>query len=178
MIPDDSRFCDMCGVELLQCVSCGALGTGMFCAECGKPMIARKNAESAPKSAPATPTEVEAEKQTECIIPPDDVHTTGGARRKSLVLKAREGNFILRPDDEAIIGRSNSPYEKLLSGHDLISRRHGKFVKRGRDWYIVDLASTNGTLVNDVELEPDTPMKIVPGDVVDIGTYIFDVIER
>ena len=53
-----------------------------------------------------------------------------------------------------------------------------QFIKRGRDWYIVDLGSTNGTLVNDLELTPDNPVKLSIGDVVDIGTYIFDVIER
>lgn len=182
MIPDDSRFCDMCGVELLQCVSCGALGTGMFCAECGKPMIARKNSEPATEKKIETARRPEPEKTPEeetvkCIVPAEDVHTTGGARRKTLTLKARSGSFSLRPEDEAVIGRTEGPYKNELARLDLISRRHGKFVKRGRDWYIVDFGSTNGTLVNDVELEPDTPMKIKTGDVVDIGTYIFDVVE-
>lgn len=173
MIPDDSRFCDMCGVELLQCVNCGTIGTDSFCPECGKPMIARKGSTSTAATEPDSP---ESEPMRDPA--PDPNCTTGGGRRKSVVLKARNGNFILRPEDEAIIGRKDSPYEQHLASLDLISRRHGKFVKRGRDWYIVDFGSTNGTLVNDVELDPNVPAKIAPGDVVDIGTYLFDVIER
>ena len=103
---------------------------------------------------------------------------TVGGRNKNLVLKARKGGFILRPENEAVIGREKSPYVEYLRDLNLISRRHGKFVKRGCEWYIVDFGSTNGTLVNDVELESNTPMKFVKGDVIDIGTYIFDVIEQ
>ncbi len=85
--------------------------------------------------------------------------------------------MTLVPEDEGIIGRGEGPYSRNLSGFDLISRRHGKFVRRGRDWYIVDFGSTNGTYVNDEEVPTDTPVKIKVGDVVDIGTFIFDVKE-
>ena len=173
LIPDDSKYCDQCGAELLECVNCGTLGTDDFCSECGNAMVSRGNAEK--KSDGNVTVKPHREE------PKNDGNTTVGGPvrgRKNLVLKARKGNFILRPEDEAIIGRSNSPYEEFLSDCNLISRKHGKFVKQGRDWCIVDLGSTNGTLVNDVELQPNVPMKFEAGDVVDIGTYIFDVIER
>ena len=172
LIPDDSKYCDQCGAELLECVNCGALGTDDFCAECGKPMVSKGKAENKPDATVKPP------KEEDVLI--NIVNTTIGGRNatKNLILKARKGNFILRPENEAIIGRKDSPYEQLLVDLNLISRRHGKFVKQGRDWYIVDFGSTNGTLVNDVELQPTVPMKFKAGDVVDIGTYIFDVIER
>ena len=173
LIPDDSKYCDQCGAELLECVNCGVLGTDDFCSECGKPMVSKGKTERAPDVTIKPREEV---KETQ-----DDGNTTIGGRdrgMKNLILKARKGNFILRPEHEAIIGRKGSPYENLLSDCNLISRRHGKFVKQGRDWYIVDFGSTNGTLVNDLELRPDVPMKFQAGDVVDIGTYIFDVVER
>ncbi|MCH5239972.1 MAG: FHA domain-containing protein [Muribaculaceae bacterium] len=170
MIPDDSKYCDQCGAELLECVNCGALGTDDFCAECGKPMVSKGKVEKKPD------TTVKTTKEEEDLV--DYGNTTVGGRiaRIGLVLKARKGHIQLRPQDEAIIGRSDSPYEHLLSNCNLISRKHAKFEKRGRDWYIVDLGSTNGTLINDVELQPGTPMKFQEGDVVDLGTYIFDVI--
>lgn len=176
LIPDDSKYCDQCGVELLECVNCGALGTENFCSECGKPMISK--GKSGNKSENKPHVTVKPQKEEEILI--DIGNTTIGGRNavKNLILKARKGNFILRPENEAIIGRSNSPYEHLLSDCNLISRKHGKFLKQGRDWYIVDFGSTNGTLVNDVELQPNVPMKFQAGDVIDIGTYIFDVIER
>lgn len=166
-IPYDSKYCDMCGVELLECINCGSLGTDSFCADCGNPMIARniKCDDNSKKSNNKEETFAE--------------DKTIGGSRKMPVLKARKGNFILRPANDAIIGRQkDSPYFDLLAECSLISRRHGKFIKRGRDWYIVDLGSTNGTLVNDLELTPVNPVKLSIGDVVDIGTYIFDVIER
>lgn len=173
LTPDDGKYCDQCGVELLECVNCGTLGTDDFCSECGKPMVSRgMKSEKKPNTAIKPPQATQDKK--------DGGVTVGGPdrSRKNLVLKARQGNFILRPEHEAIIGRKDSPYEQFLVDLNLISRRHGKFVKQGRDWYIVDLGSTNGTLVNDVELQPNVPMKFQAGDVVDIGTYIFDVLER
>ena len=67
-------------------------------------------------------------------------------------------------------------YAARLRDFDLISRRHGQFVKKGRTWCLVDFGSTNGCLINDVELEPNVPMPFQKGDVVDIGTYLFDVL--
>ena len=171
LIPDDSKYCDQCGVQLLECVNCGTLGTDDFCPECGKPMVSKGNA--------ARKSDATIKPSKEDNGGNDGDTTTGGGRdRKNLVLKSRNGNFILRPEHEAIIGRKESPYEQLLADLNLISRRHGKFLRQGRDWFIVDFGSTNGTLVNDVELQRDVPMKFRAGDVIDIGTYIFDVIER
>ncbi len=147
MIPNDSRYCDMCGTELLECIKCGTLDHEMFCPECGAPMIKRKL-------------------------------RAGGCEEKTLVLKPRTQGSLLRPAHDAVIGREDSPYASELAGCPLISRRHGKFVKRDTDWYIVDFGSTNGTYVNDREVPANTLVKIAAGDVVDIGTYIFDAVEE
>lgn len=187
MIPDDSKYCDMCGVELLECVNCGTLGTDMFCPECGKPMVSRKTVNTSKKSKnDKSDKQIKQKEPVEKCInihPADDFKddgttTVGRQRKKNIVLKARKGDYIIQPEHEAIIGRKEGPYKDMLKGCDLMSRRHGKFVKRGRDWYIVDFGSTNGTLVNDVELAPDTPVKFTAGDVIDIGMSIFDVIEQ
>lgn len=181
-IPDDSRYCDMCGVELLECLNCGALGVDNFCADCGKPMVSRK-AEIAVSGKTDTGWKVDSAEETPAVDKTIDenviVDKTIGGRRKRTVLKARKEDIVIIPEDEAVIGRGkDTHYSVLLEDCSLISRRHGKFMKRGRDWYIVDFGSTNGTLVNDVELEPDKPVRFSPGDVVDIGTYIFDVTEQ
>ena len=173
MIPDDSKYCDQCGAELLECLKCGTLGTDSFCAECGGAMVARKTGK-------AINNDVRSEKtsQKEENADSDDGSKTIGGRRKSVMLKARNGGFLLKPAHQAIIGRSGGDYDSQLGTLNLISRRHGKFMQRGRDWYIVDFGSTNGTYVNDTELQPDIPVKFKVGDVVDIGTYLFDVIEQ
>lgn len=168
-IPADSLYCDMCGVELLECVNCGAVGTGNFCGECSGPMVSRRTA-----SAPARAGRPCA--GTSAVPAPEssDAHSTGkgGVPR----LRYREGNVVIVPRDGAVIGRKEGEYAALLKDFDLISRRHGKFVRKGRTWYLVDLGSTNGCFVNDVELNPDEPVPFAKGDVVDIGTYLFDVL--
>ena len=151
-IHDDSLYCDMCGAELLECVACGTLGVDPFCPECGHPMIARK---------------VNAEGQK-----------TTGSRTKRILLKLRNGDVSIIPEDEALIGRKESRYAELLKDLPLISRRHGKFVLRDGIWHIIDFGSTNGTYINDREVPANTPVKFEKGDKVDIGTYIFDVQEE
>lgn len=170
MIPDDSKYCDQCGAELLECLKCGTLGTDSFCAECGGAMVARKTGKTVNNKASDAKKEEDEDS--------DNGGKTIGGRRKCVMLRARNGGFILKPAHEAIIGRSGGDYDSQLCNLNLISRRHGKFIQRGRDWYIVDFGSTNGTYVNNTEVQRDIPMKFKVGDVVDIGTYLFDVIEQ
>lgn len=55
-----------------------------------------------------------------------------------------------------------------------ISRRHAAFVKRGEDWWVVDLESTNGTRVNGVSA---VEQRIRPGDRVELGEAMVEVLE-
>lgn len=174
---EDSKFCDMCGTELLQCVNCGTLGTpdDMFCPECGKPMVSRKT------SSGSKP--IKTGGQTPATDDVDDPHGTGrGVRRsKKMVLRYKgDGNIQIVAQDKALIGRENSPYMSQISSlpDNLVSRRHARFEFNNGQWYIVDLNSTNGCAVNDVLTVPNVPMPFGPGDIVDIGTHLFEVLER
>ena len=40
-IPDDSNFCDQCGVRLYECAVCSRIALGKFCGKCGGKMIER-----------------------------------------------------------------------------------------------------------------------------------------
>lgn len=42
-IPNDSNFCDQCGIQLKQCEKCGRVALGKFCGKCGGKMTERKN---------------------------------------------------------------------------------------------------------------------------------------
>lgn len=170
--PDDSFYCEMCGTELLVCVQCGSISTGNFCGDCGGATVSRKHSASTiPNRRPSTTSAGNRSQERE---DDDDGHHTG--RGGAPKLRLRGGNLVIVPKDGAVIGRKEGEYTAQLAGFDLISRRHGKFVKRGRNWYLVDFDSTNGCLINDVELEPHVPMVFRKGDVVDIGTYEFDVL--
>lgn len=175
-IPSDSKYCDMCGEELLQCVACGALGTSedVFCPDCGKPMVSRK-------TSGGVVAEPVSEPKPEPVEDEPEGHTTGAARRrpKKLILRYRKGNAKITPSDGAVIGRQEGPYQDIFEGmpDKLVSRRHGRFEWKGGEWYIVDFGSTNGCGVNDVLCDKNVPMRFSAGDVVDIATYLFDVEE-
>ena len=52
-----------------------------------------------------------------------------------------------------------------------MSQKHASITWNGKQWRIVDLGSSNGTTVNDVELEEDgEPMALSDEDVVMVGT--------
>jgi diguanylate cyclase (GGDEF)-like protein len=52
-----------------------------------------------------------------------------------------------------------------------VSRRHARLEARGRSWVLMDVGSTNGTFLNDREL--DACVKLKGGDRVKIGSQIF-----
>jgi pSer/pThr/pTyr-binding forkhead associated (FHA) protein len=66
---------------------------------------------------------------------------------------------------EAVIGRERTPGAIVL--HDPnVSRRHAELMWADGGWYIRDLGSTNGTIVNNVEV--DSRM-LAEGDVLTIS---------
>ena len=57
-----------------------------------------------------------------------------------------------RTAPSTIVGRERSQCGIVLRDPN-VSRRHAELRYDGRDWHIVDLRSTNGTLVNDVDVD-------------------------
>src|SRR5438034_3214358 len=57
-----------------------------------------------------------------------------------------------------------------LEADDAISRRHLEIRRAGATCEVVDLGSTNGTLVNDEELLPHRPRRLFPGDRILLGS--------
>ncbi|MBQ3335203.1 MAG: FHA domain-containing protein [Eubacteriaceae bacterium] len=74
-----------------------------------------------------------------------------------------------------VVGKSDIgvDYQMLDRG---ISRKHFKIDRKGRNFVIEDMGSTNGVLVNGKYLAPHKPVPIVPGDMITVGlrTYRFD----
>ncbi|MGH8178321.1 MAG: GGDEF domain-containing protein [Steroidobacter sp.] len=65
-------------------------------------------------------------------------------------------------------GRDND----IVLPSDCVSRRHSRLEQRGGEIYIVDLASTNGTFIND-EPKPVRERSLQRGDQLKIGDTIF-----
>ncbi len=66
------------------------------------------------------------------------------------------------------LGRHHLLVDKTLDDKR-VSKRHVRFSCTGRDVFIEDLNSSNGTTLNGTQCFPFKPVKISPGDMVDIG---------
>jgi pSer/pThr/pTyr-binding forkhead associated (FHA) protein len=85
--------------------------------------------------------------------------------------------FPLPSDNEITIGRVD-PHRGIRPDIDLskfdpasrISRRHARITSRSGQFYIEDLGSANGTVINGRNrLKPQEPYPLVNGDVLKIG---------
>lgn len=88
-----------------------------------------------------------------------------------------EAHFPLASENEITIGRLD-PHRGIRPDVDLskfdpasrISRRHARVTTRGHQFFIEDLGSANGTVINGrTRLKPQEPYPLVNGDVVKIG---------
>jgi pSer/pThr/pTyr-binding forkhead associated (FHA) protein len=71
-----------------------------------------------------------------------------------------------------IIGRS--PDADLVIGDDFVSGTHAKLVAAADGYTLIDLGSTNGTIVNG---QPATrPLQITAGDVIELGHNRLEVV--
>ncbi|PRQ20083.1 putative transcription factor interactor and regulator FHA-SMAD family [Rosa chinensis] len=93
------------------------------------------------------------------------------ALKLELLKGPREGETLeYRPRSKVRIGR-------VVRGNNLairdsgISTNHLIIEFESGKWMIRDLGSSNGTIVNDTKLKPDTPLELNDGDEIKIGEY-------
>jgi pSer/pThr/pTyr-binding forkhead associated (FHA) protein len=86
-----------------------------------------------------------------------------------VVIEAGQSGF--KPGDTLPLGPVNvigrSPASDILLPDDSVSTRHAQLSRRGRQWWLEDLGSTNGTRVNGRFLE--SPMVVTEGDILEFG---------
>lgn len=82
-----------------------------------------------------------------------------------LLIDRQSGRTYIGTEPETAIGRERTPGGIVL--HDPnVSRRHALLSYDGRTWRIKDLSSTNGTLVNDVDIDSCV---LRDGDLITLG---------
>ena len=69
-----------------------------------------------------------------------------------LLIDRQTGRTFTGTAPSTIVGRERSQCGIVLRDPN-VSRRHAELRYDGRDWHIIDLRSTNGTLVNDVDVD-------------------------
>jgi hypothetical protein len=176
-IPEDSIFCDQCGVQLLRCTKCGNTGTGKFCGKCGGGMAIQ---EAPPVNAPPPPVPA-----TPAPAAPPPVTPAPEAPAATVIVRLpSEAVFLCHPDgwkleikDGDILGRTGGPHSARLGLFPVISSNHARVTRQGGGWLITDLKSTNKTYVNGAKLEPDIPVTIKNNDVVVLANVTFTVSE-
>lgn len=82
-----------------------------------------------------------------------------------LLIDRQSGRTYIGTAPETTIGRERTPGGIVLRDPN-ISRRHAKLVFEGSIWRIIDLDSTNGTLVNDIDIDT---CALRDGDVLTLG---------
>lgn len=94
----------------------------------------------------------------------------------TLVAPGASGYIIGRTDKNSrfIPDIDLAPYDGLNHG---VSRRHIALVSYRGGIHIVDLASVNGTFINERRIYPETPSPLQPGDVIRLGTINLSLIK-
>ncbi len=68
------------------------------------------------------------------------------------------------------IGRTNGN-DLIISGRT-VSRRHAQLWFEGGRWYLADMQSANGTLINNMRLQPNQAAALNDGDVINFGDEV------
>ena len=89
------------------------------------------------------------------------------------LLRAKSGETVVITKNETLLGRDEPDVDVNMSYNKAIGRRHAKAIRRGTDFFIVDLNSTNGTFVNDKKLTPNIEERLKDGDKLCLGNEIF-----
>ncbi len=93
-----------------------------------------------------------------------------------LVLKVVKSNFFMPQTEwtlepgEYILGRY--PTNDIVLPDPYISRRHARIFFRDGEWYIEDLNSTNGTIVDNEDIKGKGPKKINNNTEIVVGLTI------
>ena len=167
-IPDDSAFCDQCGVELYWCPECKRpkLRRGHDCPLCGSDLVPGRqylvSQQSSNQAIKQSSNQAIKQSSNQAI------------RQSSNQALSLVGNGWTLPLREGQFGRTSGIYPEFASCK-YISGNHGKFILSASGWLVVDNGSTNGISVNGTELTPGVAVPLHVGDKLIIATIEFEV---
>ena len=179
-IEDGSYYCDQCGEALVYCSSCGRVGMGRRCTHCGGPMVSadelqkkqeqRQQASVVDTGPSVLPQSVVSRRPAEGAQMPSQ------SGIPTLTLYNPTLDIRMVGINGAVIGRRQGPYAQLFEGNMYISGVHAQLIYRPDcGWCIIDKHSSNGTKLNQRDLQPDVPMTMKAGDIVTLANINLQV---
>lgn len=102
-----------------------------------------------------------------------DYNKTNQTQWQLTALTEALGNLELNVDHKLTVGRGQD--NDVVLGSKQVSRQHAELTVVDDELLVQDLGSSNGTLVNDVRLEPHQPKSLVVDDVVTFAAFSFQV---
>lgn len=166
---------------MILCGQCGAKEpTGaLFCSECGNYLLRSEFVASGPPMASTRSMEADG-----LIATSEERMGDGAAAGQITFAIAASGQRVTVPVGKPIeIGRRDpendidpaldlSPFGGIDQG---VSRLHAVIRSSDKGHFLVDLDSTNGTLLNDERLEPKTARRLQNGDTIRFGQLLVQV---
>lgn len=174
-IDDDSHYCDQCGQALVYCSNCGRVGMGRRCTYCGGLMVGYDELQQQQGGGSfRAPSGDYTHDVTTSGATGAPGQTAGGT--PTLTLYNPSLNIRLIGMDGAIIGRRQGPYQQAFEGNLYVSGVHAQLIYNSDSgWCVIDKHSSNGTMLNQRELQPDVPMSLKAGDIVTIANINLQV---
>ena len=167
-------YCDNCGASLVSATTTGAypVTPPPFAPPLTTPPPFAPPAAGpppfAPAPSPAPPPAPVVQAPASGMTPPVRPRLVVVSTRAELPLPARDDIVAGREDPQ-----SNSYPDIDLNPHGAleqgVSRRHARITLRGGQYFLEDLNSVNGTLLNQRRIPANTPMPIRPGDHIMLG---------
>ena len=188
-IDDDSHYCDQCGQPLAYCERCGRVGMGRRCTACGGLMISADeyqrritnnglftSSTSISYMSMSIPSNNGGAGAHPYVAPAAGISSRPVAGVPQMVLFNDSLNICIIAEDGAIIGRREGPYAQLLKQHKYVSGVHAQLrYKPGMGWCVADRNSSNGTKLNDHQLQPDVEMSLKNDDILTIANVSLQV---
>jgi hypothetical protein len=183
-IPDDSLYCDQCGIQIMRCSKCGNPGTSKFCGKCGGPMVFKEADTTVSK--PASDTPQQAVPKPAGVLQSSAAPQTQAASSATVVMPfpatkkllfCHSDGWNMELADGDILGRTSGSHTDRLGAIPVISGTHAKITCENGIWYITDQKSTNRTYIGGIVAQPGVPVRIKNNDVVQLANVKFIVRE-
>lgn len=169
-IDDDSHYCDQCGQALFFCQQCGRVGVGRRCTYCGGLMVSPDGN----KHAGVPTSSITGYVSTGSV---GNISQPGlSGTMPVLTLSNDSLNIRIVGMNGAIIGRRQGPYTQFFANQGYVSGVHAQLkFHPNTGWCVVDKHSSNGTKLNQRQVQPDVDMTLKNGDILTLANVNLQV---